>query len=212
MISDSVGAGGSNVSQDVITVKRALAANGVTIAQPGSGLMDAATIAAIKAFQKAHAIAPENGLIRPRDRTLTTLWPVAYANPTGHAVRGHDNFGSGAYGASRGNRVHDGTDWITLPPQAVNAPMSGRVSTISYPYRDTQALLGVQIDGSDGALCWVWYVQPGAHIVGTLVRAGQTAIGTAQSLQERYPGITDHVHVRVHRAGGAAVDPATLIR
>lgn len=212
MISDTVGAGGKNHSQDVITVKRALVESGATLATAASGTMDAATIAAIRAFQRAQGIAPDTGRVGPRDRTITALWPVAYANPTGHAVRGTDAFGSGAHGAGRGSRIHDGTDYITVPPQNVTAPISGRVSTISAPYRDTNALLGVQIDASNGTLCWVWYIAPATRIVGSLVRAGQTVIGTAQSLQARYAGITDHVHVRFHAADGSRVDPATLIR
>ncbi|MFT3767414.1 MAG: peptidoglycan-binding protein [Minicystis sp.] len=211
MISDTVGAGGKNRSQDVITVKRVLVENGVTIAQPGAGTMDAATIEAIRAFQREHGITPDTGRIAPRDRTITTMWPVVYANPTGRAVRGTDGFGSGAFGASRGSRSHDGTDYVTVPPQNVTSPMTGRVTTISAPYRDNNDLLGVQIEASNGTLCWVWYIQPARGIVGSLVRAGQTVIGTAQSLQERYPGITNHVHVRIHRADGTPVDPATLI-
>ena len=212
MISDTVGAGGRNRSQDVITVKRILVQNGVNVAQPNAGVMDEPTIAAIRAFQREHGIAPDTGRIAPRDRTLIALWPVVYANPTGRAVRGTDGFGSGAFGASRGSRRHDGTDYVTVPPQDVTSPMSGRVTTISAPYRDNNDLLGVQIEASNGTLSWVWYIAPARGVVGSLVRAGQTVIGTAQSLQGRYRGITDHVHVRIRRADGTAVDPATLIR
>lgn len=212
MIGNTVGAGGRNHGADVITVRRLLIESGAAIANPASGVMDQGTIDAIRAFQRSHGISPETGRIAPRDRTITALWPIAWANPTGRAVRGTDGFGSGAFGASRGSRSHDGADYVTVPPQDVKSPMSGRVTTISAPYRDTNDLLGVQIEASDGTLCWVWYIQPASGVVGALVRAGQTVIGQAQSLQERYPGITDHVHVRVHRADGTAVDPTTLIR
>jgi septal ring factor EnvC (AmiA/AmiB activator) len=45
---------------------------------------------------------------------------------------------------------------------------------------------------------------------GSVVRAGDD-IGWLQSLQRRYPGITDPVHVEIRR-NGVLVDPTTLIK
>jgi septal ring factor EnvC (AmiA/AmiB activator) len=45
---------------------------------------------------------------------------------------------------------------------------------------------------------------------GSVVRAGDD-IGWLQSLQRRYSGITDPVHVEIRR-NGVLVDPTTLIK
>jgi putative N-acetylmannosamine-6-phosphate epimerase len=71
----------------------------------------------------------------------------------------------------------------------------------------------VEIEASDGTKCWVWYIQPTANIVGTLVKAGTSIIGVAKTLKNRYKnGITDHIHVRFHTRHGLKVNPATVIK
>jgi len=74
-------------------------------------------------------------------------------------------------------------------------------------------LSGVEITASDGTKCWVWYMQPSANIVGTIVKAGSSVIGIAKTLTNRYiSGITDHVHVRIHNRYGAKVNPTLVIK
>lgn len=130
------------------------------------------------------------------------------------AIRGTDTYGAGEHGASRGKRTHDGTDYKSTAGQHVKAPLSGKVTKISRPYSsgiDAQALSGVEIEASDGTKCWVWYIQPTASIVGKVVKAGVSIIGTAKTLKNRYKnGITDHV--RIHKKSGVKVNPSTVIR
>ena len=144
------------------------------------------------------------------------MWPIAYGKPTGLAVRGVDAYGAGQHGASRGARVHDGTDYISTPGLQIKAPISGKVTKISKPYSsgiDATVLSGVEIEGSDGTKCWVWYIQPSINIVGTVVKAGSSIIGSARTLKNRYKnGITDHVHVRIHTRNGLKVNPSTVIK
>ncbi len=45
---------------------------------------------------------------------------------------------------------------------------------------------------------------------GQAVRLGQP-VGWAMSLQRRYPGITDHVHLEISRLGGPHLDATRLI-
>lgn len=56
-------------------------------------------------------------------------------------------------------------------------------------------------------------MQPSGNIVGKVVKAGISIIGTATTLKNRYKnGITDHVHVRIHKKNGMKVNPSTVIR
>ena len=157
-----------------------------------------------------------DGRIDPFGNTIKKLWPLMYSNPTGRAIRGSDAYGQGHHGASRGRRIHDGADYIAIPEQFVKAPMSGKVNKISKPYRsgiDASILLGIEIEASNGNKCWVWYMQPSNLVVGSIVQAGRSIIGTAKTLTNRYQnGMTDHIHIRIHSRNGTQIDPATVIR
>ena len=98
----------------------------------------------------------------------------------------------------------------------MKAPLSGVISKISKPYSsgiDAAVLSGVEIIASDDTKCWVWYMQLTANIVGEVVKAGADIIGAAKTLKKRYKnGITDHIHVRLHKRNGTKIDPATVIK
>jgi murein DD-endopeptidase MepM/ murein hydrolase activator NlpD len=124
-----------------------------------------------------------------------------FMNPTGKGVRGHDAFGEGEFGASRdgGGRRHEGVDYIARAGQVVKAPMSGYVTKIGYAYAgDSHRFVEI----SNPALKFearVFYVDPSVK-VGQTVHLGDS-IGTMDSLQPRYAGITDHVHLEMYDRG-----------
>jgi murein DD-endopeptidase MepM/ murein hydrolase activator NlpD len=135
-----------------------------------------------------------------------------FANPTGGAPRGHDEFGDGQFGARRdgGAREHEGVDYVARAGQDVQAPISGYVTKIGYAYVGSSDLKFVEI--SNPALGYVaraFYVTPGVEL-GQTVRLGET-IGRVESLQKHYPGITNHVHLEVMEPGGERVNAAELI-
>jgi peptidoglycan LD-endopeptidase LytH len=120
-----------------------------------------------------------------------------FVNPTGKGVRAHDAFGEGEFGASRdgGGRGHEGVDYIADAGQTVVAPISGYVTKIGQAYSDGDFRF---IEISNPALQFearVFYVRPDVK-VGDVVRLG-TPIGTVRTLQTRYAGITDHVHLEL---------------
>jgi murein DD-endopeptidase MepM/ murein hydrolase activator NlpD len=136
-----------------------------------------------------------------------------FANPTGHQMRVHDAFGDGAFGASRdgGVRLHAGVDYEASAGQEVTAPISGFVTRVGLAYGDAE-LKYVEI--SNPAMHYtarVFYVEPQVQ-VGTRVEIGED-IGRAVSLQGRYPGIIDHVHLEILRtgAGGGHIDANRVI-
>ncbi|MBO9707717.1 MAG: M23 family metallopeptidase [Caulobacter sp.] len=135
-----------------------------------------------------------------------------FANPTGAAPRGHDDFGDGRFGARRdgGSRSHEGVDYVGAAGQDVHAPISGYVTKIGYAYAGSSDLKFVEITNPAlGYVARAFYVKPGVE-VGDSVRLGQP-IGTIESLQRRYPGIINHVHLEVMEPGGERVNAAELI-
>lgn len=157
---------------------------------------------------------------KPKPPVMELVWKGAdldgdgapdFANPTGAAPRQHDDFGDGYFGARRdgGSRAHEGVDYMAVAGQAVRAPMSGYVTKIGYAYAGDTSLKFVEI--TNPALDYAaraFYVAPGVE-VGQTVRLGDT-IGTVESLQGHYPGITDHVHLEILDRG-ERVNAARLI-
>jgi len=133
-----------------------------------------------------------------------------FANPTGKAPRTHDDFGGGAFGASRGSRQHEGVDYAAAAGQAALAPISGFVTKIGYAYAGDDSLRFVEITNpAIGYVARAFYVDP-TVTVGQALRLGES-IGTVVSLQSHYPGITDHVHLEISRSGLGRLDATDLI-
>lgn len=136
-----------------------------------------------------------------------------FANPTGKGERGRDAYGEGEFGASRdgGARRHEGVDFKADAGQTVAAPISGYITRIGFAYAGDQTLKFVEI--TNPALRFaarVFYVNPGVE-VGDAVAVGH-AIGTAHSLQRKYPGgMTNHVHLELIDTAGRHVDATQVI-
>jgi murein DD-endopeptidase MepM/ murein hydrolase activator NlpD len=134
-----------------------------------------------------------------------------FANPTGGMPRSHDAFGDGFFHAARdgGRRPHEGVDYDATPGQTVVAPIAGEVTKIGFAYPGDTHLRYVEIENPVLRLtARALYVDPSVR-EGDTVRLGQP-IGTAVSLQRRYPGITNHVHLEIAEAG-RKIDAQTVI-
>jgi hypothetical protein len=135
-----------------------------------------------------------------------------FTNPTGKDVRGCDDFGCGGFGAERdeGGRRHEGVDFDASAGQKIEAPISGFVSKIGLAYPGDQRFHFVEI--TNPALHYearVFYVDPSVS-EGQAVHLGQS-IGRDHSLERRYPGITNHVHLEIERIGGRKLDATRFI-
>ena len=133
-----------------------------------------------------------------------------FANPTGFEVRAHDDFGFGHFGASRdgGAREHEGVDYVGFAGQDVVAPIAGEVTRMGYAYSDGAHKYVEITNAATGYTARVFYVDA-AVAIGENVALGQK-IGSLKSLQARYPGITDHVHLEMTRSG-ARIDCSRFI-
>lgn len=134
-------------------------------------------------------------------------------NPTGQAPRGEDAYGEGEFGARRdgGSRRHEGVDYVARAGQQVASPISGYVTKIGYAYSGDANLKFVEITNPALRIAArVFYVKPGVE-VGQAVAMGRP-IGTAKSLQRKYPGgMTDHVHLEVIDRRGRRIDAKKII-
>lgn len=155
------------------------------------------------------ATAAQRAQVKPQ-QAMTLVWRGAdldgdgrgdFANPTGRAAREHDGWGSGHFGDSRdgGGRLHEGVDYVGVSGQRVVAPISGYVTKIGYAYEGS-SLRYVEI--TNPALNYVaraHYVEPTVEVGDVVAMGGK--IGVLASLQAKYQGITDHVHLELYDAG-----------
>ena len=133
-----------------------------------------------------------------------------FVNPTGKPARGSDAYGSGEFGASRTGHIHAGVDYVAQAGQQVLAPIAGFVTRVGYAYKDSAHYRYVEITNRmTGYTARVMYVGPEVS-EGQALALGQP-IGHAQSLQPRYTGITDHVHLEIARLNGRHLDAAVLV-
>ncbi len=128
-------------------------------------------------------------------------------------IRKKDKWGEGHYGASRGNRKHNGIDIVAQLGKDVLSPIEGKVVRVSYPYASDLSYAGLLIDGlgvHKGIEVKIFYMKPSPNIVGKTVRPGQK-IGSVQNLSPKYPGITNHIHIEI-KQNGLQKNPQTLIK
>lgn len=117
-------------------------------------------------------------------------------HPITHESRDYDAWGSGAFGAPRGNRRHKGRDYCYEAGAAVKAPMDGRIIRVGHPYGSPwlhYKLMELLTD--DQSILWrFFYVEP--IVVPVIsVSAGET-IGYAQDISAKYDDrMKNHVHV-----------------
>lgn len=117
-------------------------------------------------------------------------------------IRGQDDYGSGQYLASRGERKHNGIDYCCYPKSQVFSPVNGLVTKLGWAYGDDLSFRYVEVKTEDNVFVRVLYIEPTISI-GYKVTIN-SIIGLSQALQKRYPAdekhknpITDHIHVEV---------------
>ena len=121
---------------------------------------------------------------------------VHLLSPTGKGIRG-DPAGDGRYGAKRGEKTHQGTDFLCIPGQDVYAPARATILRVANPYKDS-TYSGLLLDCT---WCYIklFYLQPITG-KGAEVYRGQV-IGIAQDVTERYKGqaMLPHIHMEVSK-------------
>jgi hypothetical protein len=126
-------------------------------------------------------------------------------NPTGGRIR-YDLKGSGYYHAPRGDREHQGVDYICEPGQSVFMPVTGKITRIAYPYSYNKRFSGVHVVGS-----WIelqmFYLRPDESLIGQIIEAGKI-IGIAQDISKKYGDKMDpHIHLQI-----VSINPEIFVR
>jgi len=121
--------------------------------------------------------------------------------------REQDSWGSGAFGASRGDRKHNGVDLLCDAHTSIQSSISGKVTKVGYPYADDLSYRYVQV--SKGGYDYrIFYVSPSVN-EGDVVDVGDL-IGMSQDLEKRYEGIPNHVHFEI-KHGDEYIDPTPVV-
>ncbi len=110
-----------------------------------------------------------------------------------------DKYGHGHFGASRGNRLHQGIDLLVTKGDPVYAPISG-ILNFSIPYGSDTRWQGFKIINDSKEQWKVFYCSP---IVknGVYVNKGDV-VAYAQSINDKYgEGMLDHLHVELRKNG-----------
>ena len=129
-------------------------------------------------------------------------------------IRKTDRWGSGAYKAPRGNRLHKGVDIVCDKGDAITSASCGVVrKTAGRPYaasdKKKKHYRYVEIMDASGLRCRYFYVAASVK-TGDMVCRGDV-IGAAQGLEKVYPGITDHIHFEVLGKSGP-VNPLKYLK
>jgi murein DD-endopeptidase MepM/ murein hydrolase activator NlpD len=119
-----------------------------------------------------------------------------------------DAYGSGEYGAPRGDRTHNGIDY-TL---SVLSPVAGTVTKLGYPYSDDLSYRYVEVTDSIGYKHRVFYIRPVVKVGDVVSR--ETEIGQPQDVAARYTAkgwMSQHVHYEIKTPDGDFVNPEDFV-
>lgn len=138
-------------------------------------------------------------------------------------IRGNDVYGSGAFGAMRGNRKHKGIDLACMHGSTVLSLTYGIVTKIGFPYSQ------VKYNGSSDKAKRKHNFKRGLRYVeitfknerfryfyiDSLVSVGDIItpfkpIGLVQNLLVIYPGITSHYHFEIKTKENKYIDPTSV--
>ena len=123
--------------------------------------------------------------------------------------RGSDDWGSGAYKASRGHRDHNGIDYVASPGSLLRSPISGTVSKLGYPYASDLSMRYIEVTDSLQKKHRFFYVLPG-KVVGDYVEEGDL-IGVVQDVASKYTTedkiMKNHIHYEIKDRNGEYLNP-----
>ena len=123
-----------------------------------------------------------------------------------------DDWGSGAYGASRGGRTHRGIDYICYPNTQIKSTVTGTFTKYGICYSDNPFFRYVEIQDDRGYKHRFFYVR--THLpLGAAINASDY-IGFAQNIAGRYSRpdkiMLNHIHYEI-KYKGEYFDPETYV-
>lgn len=127
-----------------------------------------------------------------------------------NSLRDCDVHGCGYFGASRGNRSHNGLDFVTYENEQIKAPFDCKVTRYGYPYANDLNYRLIEVVGT-GAFsdyrCKIMYIKKTLE-VGVRVKKGGV-LCLSDNIAKRFsPGMINHVHVEVYK-NNVLIDPTS---
>ncbi len=124
-------------------------------------------------------------------------------------LRTTDKWGSGAFGASRGDHTHNGVDIETYEGQQILSPITGIVTKIGRPYAEEEKAYLQYVEVSNAGYKFRFFYVQSVVKVGDKIKLG-TVLGVSQGLDKFYPGITQHMHLEIMN-GREYIDPTPTV-
>lgn len=122
----------------------------------------------------------------------------------------NDSAGAGYFGAPRGERKHNGVDYVIAPGAGIETPVTGTVTKHGYCYNGDAHYRYVEITDNFNHRHRLFYVKLHDLVRIGLVVAMGDLVGVAQDISKRYPDATDmlpHVHYEVKLPDDTYIDP-----
>jgi murein DD-endopeptidase MepM/ murein hydrolase activator NlpD len=126
-------------------------------------------------------------------------------------LRQPDKFGSGFFGASRGDRSHNGIDLEAIIGTQIESPLKGVVTKLGWPYAQPERSHIRYVEVTDPSKEYrfrFFYTQPVVE-VGDEIEIGDV-LGVSQLLSTMYPGITEHIHFEIKNSKDEYIDPTPV--
>jgi murein DD-endopeptidase MepM/ murein hydrolase activator NlpD len=123
-------------------------------------------------------------------------------------LRGSDAMGDGSFGASRGDRTHNGIDYAAAPGSTVLSPVWGFVSKLGYPYGDDLTYRYVEITNHSKRHRYFYVAPIDGMAAGDEIQTGEP-LGTVQDIAKRYSPrkMKNHIHYEIIDLDGNYIDP-----
>jgi hypothetical protein len=125
--------------------------------------------------------------------------------------RGNDDYGSGEFGASRGERPHNGIDYAIKPGEIICSPVAGTITKLGYTYSSDLSYRYVEVTDSAERRHRLFYVLP-LVAVGDEVEK-HAPVGASQDISKKYTNygyMKNHVHYEVMLLDGSFANPEKL--
>ena len=124
-------------------------------------------------------------------------------------LRGIDGYGSGAYRASRGSRLHSGLDFKLEAGSTLLSPVEGFVTKLGYPYAKHLEYRYVEVSNA-GLRHRFFYISPLLEL-NDKVSIGD-GLGVSQDLSLIYPKMVNHLHYEIKDEDGEYLDPGEFVK
>ena len=128
------------------------------------------------------------------------------------SLRENDDFGSGGFSASRGNRKHRGVDFAATPDSILHSPVNGIVSKHGQPYDDT-IYKYIEIKDDSGLRHRFFYTMPIVDVGEEVKISYEIAVvqNIAAKFDTKHKKMINHIHYEIKDQDGDFINPIEFL-